>query len=282
MFRKLFIFAALSTSLFAQKTPINSAAIKNSTVDSTPIGATTATTGAFTSLQVESNPGVFTTQGAYFEWNLENVGQGETDEVNVKGNGVGGFDWFNIATGGSINTPIATLSGTGDFAAVSSLTAPTITGTNITASNSLNGTLNGNVNGNVNGTATNANNLSAMPNNCNGSNGPFAAIGVNQQGNVQGCVATPFPVGTNNPVGVAACQISAGGSCDYNVTFSYPTVNTDYAAVCGIRNGASIPVSGKPRIAYLNGKYTTYVSVHIDTVDGNSAVVPDIDCAVIP
>jgi len=70
------------------------------------------------------------TQGAYMGWNYTG-GQGETDFVNCKGGGSGGFNFYNMASGAtSPGTAITTISGTG---AISS-SSMTLTGTTASTS----------------------------------------------------------------------------------------------------------------------------------------------------
>jgi len=59
--------------------------------------------------------GSSTPQGAYMGWNYTNGG-GETDFVNCKGTGGGGFNFYNIATGASSTfpNPVVTFTGVGD------------------------------------------------------------------------------------------------------------------------------------------------------------------------
>jgi UDP-3-O-[3-hydroxymyristoyl] glucosamine N-acyltransferase len=59
--------------------------------------------------------GTSTPQGAYMGWNYSNGG-GETNFVNCKGTGGGGFNFYNIATGASSTfpNPVVTITGVGD------------------------------------------------------------------------------------------------------------------------------------------------------------------------
>jgi hypothetical protein len=57
-------------------------------------------------------------QGVFIGWNTAS-GQGETDFVNCKGTGPGGFYFYNIATGGTVTNPIASISSTGAYSNLS-------------------------------------------------------------------------------------------------------------------------------------------------------------------
>jgi hypothetical protein len=53
-------------------------------------------------------------QGAYLMWNLGN-GSGETDFVNQRGLGAGGFYFYNADNAGNLGSPIATINSAGTF-----------------------------------------------------------------------------------------------------------------------------------------------------------------------
>jgi hypothetical protein len=95
--------------------------ISGSAINSTPVGATTASTGRFTSavgawLRADgSTPSSYPAQGAYLTWNAPGpAGFGGTALVNVKGLGSGGFEWYN-SDGTSVGTLLGYLDPTGVF-----------------------------------------------------------------------------------------------------------------------------------------------------------------------
>lgn len=166
----LFSVAAHAVSGY---TTLTSANIINSLINGTPIGGTTpaaatfttiagssisATTATFTSAAFSnigansiitgtlstSSYGLFAGQvpttfgggasGLALGWNSTG-GQGETDFVDERGTGSGGFNWYN-ASGGSLGSPIMTLSSTGALTSAGNLFAPNIsTSGNLNAAN---------------------------------------------------------------------------------------------------------------------------------------------------
>lgn len=128
-------------------TKMTSVQIVNSTVDSTPIGATTPSTvysswvmaGAYTGSTL---PG----QGAYLQWNYPAGLYGGTDFINGRGLGVGGWSFFNATESGTIGSPVAQIDGSGNVTAASFI-GP-VTG-NVTGN--VIGTVTGNVVGTLNG-----------------------------------------------------------------------------------------------------------------------------------
>lgn len=55
-------------------------------------------------------------KGAYLSWNATNS-DGETDFINNRGGGVGGFSFYNATASGALGTPIATISSSGTYSA---------------------------------------------------------------------------------------------------------------------------------------------------------------------
>ncbi len=62
-----------------------------------------------------TNPTV-PSQGAYFSWNATG-GAGETDFINQRGGGGGGFNFYNATSAGVIGSAIATINSTGVYTA---------------------------------------------------------------------------------------------------------------------------------------------------------------------
>ena len=54
---------------------------------------------------------VVTRQGAYLSWNSRNEGLGETDFINNRGRGEGGFAFFNATREGVIGEPVVVITG---------------------------------------------------------------------------------------------------------------------------------------------------------------------------
>lgn len=111
---------------------ITNSSVMGSTVDSSPIGSATPSTGMFTGVGVNNYSQSTASQGGYIQWN--HAATGETDFVNNRGAGAGGFQWFN--TTGVPGSPLMTLNSAGTLSAV--------------------GGFSGNLSGNAS-TATNAN-----------------------------------------------------------------------------------------------------------------------------
>jgi hypothetical protein len=95
--------------------------VSNSTINSTPVGATTPSTGKFTTVDAAwlrsngSTPTSYPAQGAYLTWNAPGpAGFGGTALVNVKGGGTGGFEWYN-SDGTSVGTLLGYLDPSGVF-----------------------------------------------------------------------------------------------------------------------------------------------------------------------
>lgn len=92
-------------------------------------------------------PTTASSQGAYTAWNFSS-GTGETDFINNKGGGPGGFNFYNTSTGAAL-TLLATLSATGVFSTTGGIVNTPIgasspsTGafTTLTASGAVSGTL---------------------------------------------------------------------------------------------------------------------------------------------
>ncbi|WP_420239211.1 tail fiber domain-containing protein [Telmatobacter bradus] len=70
----------------------------------------------------------FLVQGAYIDWNYGN-GSGETDFINNRGSGPGGFDWYNATTLGAVVSSIMTLSGSGALTVPGAVTGASWTAT---------------------------------------------------------------------------------------------------------------------------------------------------------
>jgi hypothetical protein len=95
--------------------------IANSSVNSTPVGASSPSTGRFTTAEstwVRANgatPSTYPAQGAYMTWNGPGpAGFGGSVFVNVKGLGAGGFEWYN-GDGSSIGTLLGYLDSSGNY-----------------------------------------------------------------------------------------------------------------------------------------------------------------------
>ena len=114
------VVVVLGTGAALGITKLTSVAIQNSTIDSTVIGAVSAAAAHFSYSQATSNLSPVPSQGAWTMWNLSGGG-GETDFVNSRGNGVGGFNWYN--TSSALSTPIATLSAGGNLALTGNLSS---------------------------------------------------------------------------------------------------------------------------------------------------------------
>jgi hypothetical protein len=75
-------------------TPMTSVAIRNSSIDSTPLGATVASSVRSTSVtSLAAPPNPMATNSSAIGWNGTNA-SGETDFVNDYGASAGGFNWY--------------------------------------------------------------------------------------------------------------------------------------------------------------------------------------------
>ena len=107
--------------------------IQSSTIDSTAIGNSIPAIGNFTVAHETTSLSPVPTQGAWSMWNFT-AGGGETDFVNQRGNGAGGFNFYNATNAGVIGPAIATLNAAGNFAAIGTgnfggaVTAPSFAG----------------------------------------------------------------------------------------------------------------------------------------------------------
>jgi len=111
-------------------TPANDASVVHIAGTETITGAKTFSAAPYFS-SMASGAGVGNTpniQGWTMMWNLTG-GQGETDFVNAKGGGTGGFNWYNDASGASTHTKIAGLDATGNFSLNGSVTCSTMNAT---------------------------------------------------------------------------------------------------------------------------------------------------------
>lgn len=82
------------------------------------IGATTPASGTFLTLTAALTAGLANVagQGAHIAWNIAALGNGETDFVNTKGLGSGGFAFYNLPTSASAwGAPLAFLDPSGNF-----------------------------------------------------------------------------------------------------------------------------------------------------------------------
>ena len=87
------------------------------TIAATTIGASGFITSGFLMASGQWNTSTATSQGAYIGWNYTGGG-GETDFINNKGGGAGGFSWYNTSSAAAL-TQLATLNSLGAFSTVS-------------------------------------------------------------------------------------------------------------------------------------------------------------------
>lgn len=156
-------------------TTITSTLIKNSqmitsTIDSTPIGNTTPSTGHFSSVFANSYENV-NLNGAYINWNR--IGAGEMDFLNRGNNPTSAFNWYSTTTG-SFGNPLMTLSPSGALSAtggfIGNLSGNASTASNATTANFATSA----------GNASTANQFASAPFTC--SNGATSS-GIQQNGN---------------------------------------------------------------------------------------------------
>lgn len=149
---------------------ITNSSVMSSTVDSSPIGSSAPSTGMFTGVGINNYSQSTASQGGYIQWNHAAVG--ETDFVNNRGAGAGGFQWFN--TTGVPGSPLMTLNSAGTLSAVGGFSG-SLSGNASSATNATFATSAGSA-----GFASNAGALNTAPLAC-GANAP--AYGIQANGN---------------------------------------------------------------------------------------------------
>jgi hypothetical protein len=103
-------------------------------------GETAVTLGGATSFQ--TGTASLANQGSAWLWN-QTGSTGETDLVNYKGGGSGGFNFYNTTDGGGLGSPIASIDASGDLGMAGSITASGHLATNTSVSGFAAGTSGG-------------------------------------------------------------------------------------------------------------------------------------------
>lgn len=263
----------------AALTPLTSVAIRNSTIDSSPVGSSAPSTGRFNTLGVVSNFGtsVGTTQGQYFAFNTA-AGTGESDFINQRGAGPGGFNWYNATNTGAIGSPLMTLAPSGvlttsaGFTTTGGLVAPTASiGTDFgnlsgNVTGNVTGNLSGTVTGNLVGNASTATALAANPSDCPTGQ---AASGINAAG-VPTCV---YVAHTGN-----GSNCTTGGSsfstCTSTVTWETPFPDNNYRFSCTIVT----PSDPRAAISGISSKSAATANVTMTTLGSVAISFSGLDC----
>lgn len=227
----------------------------NSTVDSTPIGNTAPTSGEFTIVGARTDG--YTTsvpQGGYIIWNHDATG--ETDFVNSRGTGAGGFCWFNAATGAALPGALMCLDSSG----------------NLTTNN-----FTGNLTGNITGTAA-AFNHTPMP--CTSG----AASGIAANGNAI-CTGSGTVLAA---VHFTSCAIVTHGSSDHGCQTSqnWPVSlgTTNYAVTCTLHMPDGFSYAGdstgltQSTITTLDLTATNFNYVLANVHDASAGSTQGVDC----
>lgn len=264
----------------AALTPLTSVAIRNSTVDSTTIGAGTPAAGSFTSVKdsysVTSGqaPNPAATNTLSMGWNAQVIG--ESDFVNHHGTGAGAFNWYDTssAAGGVWNAsaPIMHLGAAGGLTSAGGYSTPST----VTASGGFIGNLTGNVSGtltgNVVGNASTATQLAANPSNCPAGK---AATGIQANG-----TADCAPLANVLP-GIGTTCTTGGSSfstCTSTVTWgSGGFADTNYEASCTL--GA--PTDPRAYISGIASKSTTTAQVTVVTAGSIAVSFNSLNCIAI-
>jgi hypothetical protein len=187
------------------------------------------TTGvSFSTLYVTGAPLPYTSQGAYINWNLT-VGGGETDFVNNRGGGAGGFHWYNALSNGTVGAPIMTLDQSGVLTPAGGLL----------------------------GNAATATQFAGSPTQC-----PVGSVltGIQQNGNAN---CTSFGASTQYASTTSVC--TTGGSsydtCPSSVTWPAAFASNSYTAACmGIG-----PSDGRAMIQGITNQTTSGVTFNVVT-----------------
>lgn len=158
------------------------------------------TTGvSFSTLYVTGAPLSYATQGTYINWNLT-VGGGESDFVNSRGTGSGGFQWYNAQSDGTVGAPIMTLDQNGVLTPIGGLI----------------------------GNVASATRLASTPTQC-----PAGAVltGIQQNGNAN-CTNFGASVQYAFATGLCTTGNSTYSTCSGHVTWQAAFSNNNYTAVC--------------------------------------------------
>lgn len=268
-----FAAAALTplTSVAIRNSSMTSTIITASTLDSTPIGvnATSSVRGNyFSSTGAPPNPAAINT--SMMGWNAS-LGGGETDFVNDYGAGLGGgFDWFSTgtATGHSWSSAVMVLTKTGNLGVAGTISSPST----ITAA-LLSGPLTGNVTGNLSGTVTgslvgNASTASAFNHTPSACGTMQAAVGISSTG-VPTCV--PIVQSAAGPGGVT-------GSGSFSTTSSIVVLSPGYADT-GYQANCTLVNPSDPRAnIYGISKTATQITVLVTTVGSAAISYAGVDC----
>jgi hypothetical protein len=196
---------------------------------------------SFSSLYISGAAISYGTQGMYLNWNISG-GLGESDFINNRGVGVGGFYWYNATGSGTLGAPIMTL----DAAGV------------LTPANG------------INGIATTALQLAGAPSQCGTG---AVATGIQPNGDAN-CVQ----VGGSVQYAITSSVCTTGSStysvCTTSLNWPTPFANANYAAFCG---GVS-PSNPRAVIQGLNSQSTTSVIVNVVTEGSVAVTFGKIEC----
>ena len=264
-------------------TTVTGQRIINSTIDATPIGSTTTSTGAFSSLispwmRVWSTPPLTAPLNSMmFGWNAT-AGGGEGDFVNNHGTGgVGGFKWYDIGTSlaWSPSAPLMVLTDSGLLATAggfttsgsASATGGFSTPGSISAGSMIASTFNGNLNGNASRAtlANTASSLAATPSQCGAAQ---VAAGVNANGSAN-CV--PQVQSASGPGGSTA-------SGSFSTTSSVVNIPSPYGDT-GFQASCALVAPNDPRASiYGISKTALTVTVLVTTVGSAPITYAGVDC----
>lgn len=189
---------------------------------------------SFSSIYISGSTRSYVTQGAYLNWNITNGG-GESDFVNNKGTGAGGYSWYNAPSSGAIGSPIMTLDATG-------VLTP------------LNG---------INAVATSADQLAGTPAQCPGGS---VSTGIHANGD---SLCVPVGASVQYAENASPCTTAASSysTCNSTVSWGAAFPSTNYGVYC---SGVS-PSDGRAAIQGLTSQSTGNVVVSVVT-EGSVAV----------
>jgi hypothetical protein len=189
---------------------------------------------SFNSIYISGATRSYLAQGAYLNWNITGGG-GESDFVNNKGAGAGGYSWYNATSAGINGTPIMTLDAIGV----------------LTPANG------------VNAIATTADQLAGTPTQCGAGN---VSTGIQANGD---SLCVPVGASVQFASNLSPCTTAASSYSTCNSTVSWPTAFTSnsYGVYCmGVT-----PSNGRAAIQGLTSQNLGNVVVSVVT-EGSVAV----------
>lgn len=189
---------------------------------------------SFSSLFISGATRSYATQGSYLNWNISG-GLGESDFVNNRGLGAGGYSWYNATNAGVLGSPIMTLDATGVLSPING----------------------------INAIATTADQLAGTPTACGAGS---VSTGIQADGD---SLCVPVGASVQYAANLSPCTTAASSYSTCNSTVSWPTPfsSTTYGVYC---SGVG-PTNGRAAIQGLTSQSTGNVVVSVVT-EGSAAI----------